>query len=77
MGAETGKQNGACTEIQEEFCASSDLSDLIDGQKKIEISEVFAVFPPSEMAWPDETRLQFCPVPELAETEVLNPTQEA
>ena len=29
------------------------------------------------MAYPDETRHRFCMVPELAEAEVLNPTQEA
>ena len=72
MGAETGKQNRVCSEIRGESRARSDLSNLIDGHK----TEIFPVFR-SEMAWPDETRQQFCTVPELAETEVLNPTQEA
>ena len=66
MEAETEKQNRVCREIEEEFCARSDLSNLIDGQKT-EISKTFSVFR-SEMALPDETRHQFCTVPELAKT---------
>ena len=66
MEAETEKQNRVCREIEEEFCARSDLSNLIDGQKT-EISKIISVFR-SETAWPDETRHQFWPVPELAET---------
>ena len=44
----------------------SDLSNLIEG-KKTEISTIFSVFL-SEMAWPGDTRHQFCTVPELAKT---------
>ena len=66
MGDETRKQNRVYREIQEKFRARSDLSTLID-RPKTEISKIISVFR-SEIAWPDETRHQFCPVPELAET---------
>ena len=66
MGPGTRKQKRVCREIQEEFRARSDLSNLIDGQKT-EISQICSVFR-SEMSWPDEIRHQFWPVPELAKS---------
>ena len=49
---------------------------ILSMDKKQKYLKIFSVFL-LEMAWPGETRHQLCAVPELAETEVLNPKQQA
>ena len=77
VGAGAGKQNRVEERPRKNFVPDRIYGISSMDLKKPQKSQKYFSVLRTEMAWPDETRHQFCTVPELAETEILNPTQEA